>query len=231
MTVSLKIDGVTLSVTCHIHKQSKFFVICLHGGGVGSKERFLNLQQFLHQNKISSCAFDARGVGESTGRFEDGSLYQRQQDAIAVIKYIQNQYKPQEIIVLGSSMGGHIAAKLAMQSKQLHIQKIILLYAGAYSQSAEDKMLNQEFTQEITKKDSWKTSPAFTAIKEFAGKTLVLYGKNDTIIPYGVKQSFKNALRDKKYYIEYSNTDHIILKNKKIKHQIFNDIYEFIIED
>lgn len=61
----------------------------------------------MAQNGYVSFSFDTRGVGGSSGRFEEGSLKNRLTDAQAAYdklsKFVDN------IIVIGRSMGGHVA--------------------------------------------------------------------------------------------------------------------------
>ena len=49
-------------------------VLILHGAGKSTKERYVELLELLASNGYTSLAFDFRGVGESSGKFVEGTL-------------------------------------------------------------------------------------------------------------------------------------------------------------
>lgn len=159
-------------------------MLILHGGGKGNKERFLDVQYTLFDKGISSLAIDFRGVGQSSGMFAEGSLVNRFQDAKAALQELKKYAS--SVGILGSSMGGFIAALLA---PDVHL--LVLSSPAAYGITSEDKILGESFTQEITKPHSWETSRSFNSLSNWHGKLLVLYGEFDTTIPDGVKQRYK----------------------------------------
>src|SRR5258708_3018073 len=123
-----------------VHKNTG--VLILHGGGKSNKERFLKLQEFLVINDYTSLPFNFRGVGESTGKYEEGSLINRLHDAESA--YDELSKYVDQIILIGCSMGGHVATMLT-ETRDIH--KLILLYMATYAKEAEDKPLNEEFTE------------------------------------------------------------------------------------
>lgn len=80
-------------------------VLILHGAGKSSKERFRELQEILMSQGYISLAFDFHGVGESEGKFEDGTLSNRLKDAQAALEELQKCAR--DICLIGCSMGGH----------------------------------------------------------------------------------------------------------------------------
>jgi pimeloyl-ACP methyl ester carboxylesterase len=208
-------------------------VLILHGGGSSNKERFKELQEMLMDHTIASFAFDFRGVGESEGTFEEGSLNNRLADAKAAVEELSKYCSLENIVVIGCSMGGHVAVRLVNIKPQ--IRTLILLYAGIYGEEAESKLLNDTFTQVLRKKQSWKDSPVFKILENYTGKILVIYGRKDTIIPKELKNILRILVKVKGKYIELKDAGHLILSpqtalEEKEKVRSFNEIIEYIIE-
>lgn len=205
---------------------NKVGALILHGGGKAAKERFRELQEYLSNHGFTSLAFDFRGVGESQGTFEDGSLINRLKDAEAAFDEFKKYTK--KIVVIGCSMGGHIAARLTVTRD---VSGLILLYSAAYSQEAEDKPLNEEFTKILRKEDSWQNSPAFSAVKNYKGNVLVMYGENDTVIPKEVQNTYKETTKDKGRFVILPHASHLFLSpdtlDQESKHQAFTEILSF----
>lgn len=162
-------------------------MLILHGGGEGNKERYRDLQYALFHKGITSLAIDFRGVGESTGNFEDGSLMNRLHDTKAALQELKKY--AHAIGIFGSSMGGFLVPFLL---EDHDVKVAVLASAAAYSPDSENKPLNQSFTRAITKPESWKTSRSFNKLARWHGKLLVIYGQFDTKIPDWIKNKYQN---------------------------------------
>src|SRR5258708_12214961 len=88
-------------------------VLILHGGGKATKERFLYLQELLYQQGFASFAFDFRGVGESKGNFESGSLENRLRDANAALHEFSKHVSQIKIAILATTLFYHISPQIA----------------------------------------------------------------------------------------------------------------------
>lgn len=90
-------------------------VLICHGnsGNIGDRLYIINL---FHQLGLNVLIFDYRGYGNSTGKPSELGTYR---DALGAWNYLtkQRQLPPEQIIVLGRSLGGAIAAKLADQQQ------------------------------------------------------------------------------------------------------------------
>lgn len=197
-------------VSSENEKKTLTILIC-HGAGAANKERFLELQKLLLEKGFASFAFDFTGVGESEGKFEEGTLHKRLQDAQAALDFLSdnNKINKEKIVVIGTSMGGHIAARLT--EKNQNLKGVVLLYAAAYGKEAEDKLLNKEFTDVIRKHNSWKNSPAFSALERYKGNILVVYGDEDRIVPQGVKEAYASLVKDRRFYQDLKGGGHLLL--------------------
>ncbi|SRR5258708_4270360 len=225
--VVLSFDRNKLAGNLFIAKRKKFGLLFLHGGGAATKERYIELQEFLADKGYSSFSFDFRGVGESTGVFADGSLQHRLQDAQAAFDEFESRVD--SIIVVGCSMGGHVAARL---TETREVYALILLYAAAYAEEAENKPLNEEFTKILRRENSWKNSLAFIAVENYQGKILSMYGENDTVVPKELQNEFKRKIR-KGTFLILPKASHLFLVHKneeqeKSKEQAFKQILLFL---
>lgn len=170
-------------------------VLLLHGAGKSNKERFTTLQIALSEKGIASLAIDFRGVGESTGRFQDGSLKNRITDAKNALNILKKYCDPHNIAILGSSMGGYIAPLIAQKDSGIRV--LVMSASAAYNPEAEDKPLDEEFTNSISMSHSWKNSKSFESLKNFKGKALIVYGEKDTVIPDEIKNEYKRIIEQK----------------------------------
>lgn len=198
---------------------AKYGVLFLHGGGSATKERFASLQQFLSTKGFSSLTFDFQGVGESEGKFAEGSLNNRLLDAQAAFDTFSQHVD--SIIVVGSSMGGHIASRLSETRKPL---AVILLYPAAYAKEAENKPLDESFTKILRTENSWQNSTAFTAIKQYQGNVLVIYGEYDSVVPKGVQEKYKELVKDKGKFIILENASHVFTSPKTAREIKANEL-------
>lgn len=192
-------------------------LLILHGAGHSHKEKFLRIQEAVAAKGFASLAFDFTGVGESGGEFADGSLAVRLQNAKDALQELKKYTGGSNISVLGSSMGGFLAPLIAASDPI--IKNVILLAAAAYSPDAEDKKLNSEFTQIIRKPNSWENSRSFAVLETFAGRVLVLYGENDTAIPYEIKNRYQKITHNKGEWYTIADAGHNLITAESPKEQ------------
>jgi len=186
-------------------------IVFLHGGGHANTTRYEYLQNRLESIGVATLAFDMRGCGQSEGQFADSSLNNRERDADNAIKFFCSQTNlcNNQLYLWGSSMGAHVACKLC---NKLSARGLVLQSPAAYGESAESLLLGEEFTKEINKPNSWKDSPAFEELSKFSGKTLVVFGKNDTVIPDEVKRLFRESIKQDDKFIMLDGGIHTLLR-------------------
>ncbi|WP_028745482.1 alpha/beta hydrolase [Rhizobium mesoamericanum] len=76
-----------------------------------SGSKAVELDKFAAQNGLACLRLDYSGHGLSGGKFVDGTISRWLDEALAVILHIA----PERILVVGSSMGGWIALRLAQE--------------------------------------------------------------------------------------------------------------------
>ncbi len=92
-------------------------ILYLHGQG-GHSGAFTAMGDLLHHGGFAVYAPDQRGFGLSTERRGDISSYEHYlRDADVMVDLAKRQHSGRPIFLLGYSMGGHIAARLAYRRK------------------------------------------------------------------------------------------------------------------
>lgn len=86
-------------------------ILFSHGNGGNISNRLETYAQW-HRLGFSTFAFDYRGYGRSRGRLSEAGTYR---DVRAAYEYLRGPlgYPPEQIVVLGRSLGGAVAADLA----------------------------------------------------------------------------------------------------------------------
>ncbi len=104
-------DDIMINAWFFEQRQSDKVVLVFHGNG-GNISYNLDLAKGLLEYHFSVLLLDYRGYGESKGKPSEEGTYL---DSQAALDYLlaQKGYKPDDIILLGRSLGGPIAARLA----------------------------------------------------------------------------------------------------------------------
>lgn len=106
-------------------------VLLLGGGGASPHGIYPLLEERLHAKGIVTLSFDKRGVGQSTGTFDD-AMEPAQRDARAALAYLRSRHDVidvNRIAVLGLSQGGVIGPALAANDPPL--AAVVMLAAPA----------------------------------------------------------------------------------------------------
>jgi fermentation-respiration switch protein FrsA (DUF1100 family) len=109
-------DGVKLNGWWLPHAQARGTLIHCHGNA-GNLGHRVELAQRLHALGINVFLFDYRGYGKSNGWPSENGLAH---DARAAYEFVRAQYGDMEnppILVHGQSLGGAVAARLALEKK------------------------------------------------------------------------------------------------------------------
>jgi len=178
--LSISVNGAIKWLDAHIVKASSAgspVAVFLHGAGGATLSRTKYLATQLEQAGISSISFNFSGAGSSDA-MHGFSLQDRIDEAAAVIT--QSLPEQRDLTVIGSSMSGHIAARL---TGQLRIKNLCLFCPAAYPEFAEGKAFGDPFRQAISSDWDFAHSPAFDDLREFDGRFLMVTGSYDEVIP------------------------------------------------
>ncbi len=174
----------------------------------GSKATFL--AERCRARGQGCLLFDYSGHGQSGGDFMEGSIGEWFDDAKAMLQMIPHD----KVIVIGSSMGGWIALKLAMAFPE-KVRALIGIAAGpdftgwieeAFTPAQKIEMAEKGYVEEpndyspepyrFTRKliEDGRNQFIMTAPIAFDGPVRLLQGMRDTAVPWQVAHRIKKAL-------------------------------------
>lgn len=123
-------SGHNLAAFIHIPRNGvRYTMLMLHGftgNKVEANRLFVDIARALCSVGVSVFRFDYRCHGDSPLDFEDFRFEYALEDSENALKYIVDNYNPEKILLLGLSMGGHIAVRLAVKYSE-KLSGIILL--------------------------------------------------------------------------------------------------------
>jgi uncharacterized protein len=142
--------GVSLAGTLTLPRGPGPFALALLLCGSGPHDRdetlaghrpFLVLADHLTRQGLAVLRYDKRGIGRSTGSYDQATSEDFANDAEAAIAFVKTRKEidPQKIGLIGHSEGGILAPMLAARSNDVHW---IVLLAGP-GLKGEDVLLNQ----------------------------------------------------------------------------------------
>lgn len=202
-------------------------IIFEHGGGKGFNplNQFTFGQYDLARKGFTSIAFNHRGIGEedgdttfkSDGEFSEQTLRKRQVDLETVLQYAQQHegITIDRIGIIAGSMGGQVASKLVRDHPNLGA--LVLLEPAAYADEVENKPFGPEFKAAIN--NDWRNQvedfSSYSALKEYQGPLLTIYGSDDEVIPQHFRiphaQAVESPHRALGVYVEIPGVGHVLL--------------------
>lgn len=85
-------------------------------------------------------------------------------------------------------MGGHIACTLI---SRLSPPALVLFCPAAYATAAQEATFGPRFQSVLRSTVDYAGSPAFSALEQFEGKLLLVYGTSDSVIPAEVFEQYE----------------------------------------
>lgn len=167
-------------------------VLSLHGAGPSNRARMTYLAEHLARQGFGTLRFDFSGWGDSSGQLEKSSLSKRFEEASTVASRLDAS---SSTILIGTSMGGHVAARL---SNIINPSHLILFCPAAYAAEAEEVTFGPHFSEILRRPRSYANSLAYDAISRHEGRVLILIGTEDEIIPQEVIDLYLNACKSAK---------------------------------
>ena len=130
--------------------QKKFPIVILisgsgpqdRNGSMFGHEPYHVIADYLSSNGIGVLRYDERGVGESKGNFETSGINEFASDVEAAINFIKSQkkFKKHPVGLIGHSIGGIVAPKVAAKNKQVDF----LVLLAAPGMQGDQLMLKQK---------------------------------------------------------------------------------------
>lgn len=173
-------------------------VLYCHGncGNISHRSYIINVCDKL---KLNCIMFDYRGYGRSSDVPSKDNI---RQDGIIVYKYLIQYHDPNNVIIWGESLGGHVATYIASKYK---CKGLILLSTF----SSLDDVIIYQMNVPILSKIIRKLSPIIIDVlptKKYIQKVkspiLILHSKDDKKIPYQCSLDlYKNINHSDKEFI------------------------------
>lgn len=166
-----KIDKVTLAGTLTMPESGDPFPAVLLLSGSGSNDRdqliwghriFLVLADHLTRQGIAVLRYDDRGVGRSTGNYDEGTFDDFKKDALAGVEYLKTRQEidAKKIGFIGHSEGAVIGPLAASESSDL----VFMVLMAAPGLSSDDfKGLIKQWTDGYLSKGASQKAIAFKA--------------------------------------------------------------------
>ncbi|QVL54757.1 MAG: alpha/beta hydrolase [Simkaniaceae bacterium] len=139
----IKNGEVTLAGTLTLPKGKDSFTTVIFIAGSGPHDRdenilghkpFLVISDHLARHGIASLRLDKRGVGASTGNFEEATCADFVKDTQAAIDFIKKRKEVHSLGLLGHSEGGMLAPEIANSSPDIDF---IILLAGTGAKGSD----------------------------------------------------------------------------------------------
>ncbi len=177
--------------------QAQAQVLFLHGNA-GNISHRLDTLKLLHDLQLSSFIIDYRGYGLSEGRPSEAGTYA---DALAAWAYLQAQgIAADEIILMGRSLGGAIAAWLAAEISAEGPAALIL--DSTFTRLADVASHHYGFLP-----SRWITRMEYNTEQHLAAlqaPLLLLHSSDDELIPYALGRRLYAAANTDKALITLS---------------------------
>jgi pimeloyl-ACP methyl ester carboxylesterase len=220
------LDKITLAGTLTIPDSAGPFPAVLLISGTGPNDRdqliwghriFLVLADHLTRRGIAVLRYDDRGVGRSTGNYDEGTFEDFKKDALAGVEFLKTlpQIDAQKIGLAGHSEGGAIAPMAAAESTDV---AFMVLMAGPGSSDDDFEGLIKQFT------DGYRANGASRKAIAFKASILrkVLYTIRQQADLEVARSKIKNILHNAKPELERFSAD----ERKKIELESV-DTYDF----
>ncbi|WDL95309.1 alpha/beta hydrolase [Alicyclobacillus sp. ALC3] len=181
-------------------------VVCIYPGlggtKVGPHRLLVQISNALEAVGVASVRFDLTGQGESDGEFHEISSELWEEDVQSIFRYIEDseQLSGLEVMTLGFSLGGIVAAKAAASRADLVTGIIMMSPALNVAQLSQD-MLKQlpegaqtvNFAGNIGTRDgaeAYAKSDPTEGFQHIRAPILMLNGTADSMVPKDVYRAF-----------------------------------------
>ncbi|MFT5208021.1 MAG: fermentation-respiration switch protein FrsA (DUF1100 family) [Candidatus Omnitrophota bacterium] len=171
--------------------QKPVLIYC-HGNGGNMGLRITKIKFFLDIG-FDVLAFDYRGYGQSDGKPSEKGLYA---DAVAAYDYLHAQmgYPAEKIALYGESLGGAVAAELAIRKKIAY-----LIIEDSFTSIPD---MAKQFYPWLP---DWCLLTKFASVLKMGkvlSPVLIYHSKDDEIIPFHMGRSLYDNAKEPKDFVE-----------------------------
>ena len=167
-------------------------LLYLHGNGGNVSHRLEHLQLLTQHIGVNTLIIDYRGYGRSQGEPSERGSYR---DADAALEYLRARHglTPSQILILGHSLGGAVAARTAAE----HGCKALILEASFVSLPALAAQITLLAPARWLLRISYDTA---AHLQRVSAPVLIIHGRDDRVVPasHG-RRLFEQATAPKDY--------------------------------
>ena len=203
-------DGMKLRGWYIPAKSSKFTVLFCHGNG-GNMSHRLDSINIFHDFGLNCFIFDYHGYGDSQGKPSEEGTYL---DAEAAYKWLTEEKKTpaENILIFGRSLGGSVAAQLASR-----VKAGALIIESAFTSYAD---IGKKFYPYMPVR--WFARFRYRTIdfiKDVHCPVMMLYSKNDEVVPFEFGSELYEAANGPKEFVEIfgSHNDGFLMSGEMYK--------------
>lgn len=191
-------DNIGISAW-YIPAQEERAVVLFCHGNAGNNSHRLDSIRLFHDLNLSILIFDYRGYGKSEGSPEEEGTYL---DAEAALDYLVNSrhVHPEKIVVFGRSLGGAVAAEIALR----HKVGALIIESGFTSVPAIGREYYPFLPVKLLSRYSYAT---IDKVNKINAPKLFIHSPNDEIIPFQHGKSLYEKASPPKEFLEISG-DH-----------------------
>jgi len=186
-------DGLKLSGWYVPAAGSKFTVLFCHGNGGNIMHRLDSIDIFNNLG-LSCFIFDYRGYGSSEGEPTEEGTYL---DASAAYNWLRGEEQAKDIIILGRSLGGSIAAELAgkVPAAGLVLESVFTSYLD----------IGRKYYPYMPVKWFAKFKyPTIDYIKDVNCPVMILHSRDDELVGFEFGRKLYSAANEPKKFVEIS---------------------------
>jgi hypothetical protein len=167
-------------------------------GNAGNLSGRLEIIAAYHELGLSVLIFDYRGYGRSQGRPSEEGTYE---DGLAAWRHLTETRgcSPSEIVILGRSLGGAIAAWLA----QRHTPGALILESAFTSVPDVGAEVYPYLPVRLLSRFRYNS---LARMSEIRCPVLIAHGRDDEMIPFDHGQALFEAAREPKVLMELTGT-------------------------
>ena len=200
----------------------KLTLLFCHGNG-GNMAHRLDSINIFHNLGLNCFIFDYRGYGDSQGKPGEEGTYM---DAMAAYKWLTEEKKipAEDIIIFGRSLGGSIAAQLASK-----VEAGALIVESAFTSYVD---IGKEYYPYMPVR--WFARFDYRTIdyiKEVRCPVMLIYSRNDEIVPYKFGLELYEAANEPKEFIEiFGSHNDCFLASGAIYTEVWEKWLKFLVE-
>jgi fermentation-respiration switch protein FrsA (DUF1100 family) len=186
-------DGLRLNGWYIPAENTQFTVLFCHGNGGNIMHRLDSINIFYNFG-LNCFIFDYRGYGSSEGKTSEEGTYL---DAMAAYKWLTDEKKisPNDIVIFGRSLGGSIAAQLAIrvEARALTIESAFTSYVDI------GRRFYPYMPVRWFARFRYKT---IDYIKDVRCPVMIIHSRNDEIMPFEFGRELYEVANEPKEFVE-----------------------------